>query len=291
MLFLLYINDLPCHLGAGTVVMFADDTSVVVSGGGDRMLEADSNRLLGELSLWFRSNLLHLNASKTCYLRFHNPQNHCSMDLDISIDDRAVSRLTKARFLGLEIDDTLLWKEHCMALVKRMHSLCYQTKNLRYVLTIGQMREFYMAQVESRLAYGVCYWGCSALVPKIFIAQKMIVRSMFGVDTGHSCRGLFIRLRILTVYGLYMYSLLTYIYKNKNNFDKNGSTHEYNTRGRDDLVMPPHRLRVSDISPYIMGPRFFNRLPESLRTCRTYREFSMHLKQYLVDKCLYKANI
>lgn len=290
-LFLLYINDLPCHLSAGTVVMFADDTSSVISGGDSGIVEMGSNELLNELSRWFQSNLLYLNASKTSYLRFHNPQNHSSMDLNISIDDHTVDRLAATKFLGLQIDDTLHWKEHCLTLVQKMHSLCYQVRNLRYVLTTCQMRQFYMAQVESRLSYGICYWGCSALMPKIFVAQKKIVRGIFGVGSRHSCRELFARLRILTVYGLYIYNLIIYIYKNKSAFDTNGSTHMYSTRGRDDLVMPPHRLRVSDLSPYIMGPRFFNRLPERLRTCRTCKEFSRHLKHYLIDRCLYEANI
>ena len=52
-------------------IMYADDTSALLSGKDLKILLHVLNRELGHLSVWLESNKLSLNTQKTFYLIFH----------------------------------------------------------------------------------------------------------------------------------------------------------------------------------------------------------------------------
>ena len=69
--FLLYVNDLPSAISdMSTPILFAGDTSLIVSSPDRLQLEKDSNAVMQSLSKWFHSNLLSLNCKKTHFLQF-----------------------------------------------------------------------------------------------------------------------------------------------------------------------------------------------------------------------------
>ena len=64
-------NDLPNAIsGMSTLILFAGDTSLIVSSPDRLQLEKDSNAVMQSLSKWFHSNLLSLNCKKTHFLQF-----------------------------------------------------------------------------------------------------------------------------------------------------------------------------------------------------------------------------
>jgi hypothetical protein len=65
LLFLIYINDLP--LGMNTdykITLYADDTSVLISGNNTYELQVKSDMALNTLKYWFTNNGLSLNLKK-----------------------------------------------------------------------------------------------------------------------------------------------------------------------------------------------------------------------------------
>jgi len=70
-MFLIYINDLPITLSKiATSVIFADDTSIIITNNNKIDFENALQQTMIELSSWFRSNLLTLNCDKTRFLQF-----------------------------------------------------------------------------------------------------------------------------------------------------------------------------------------------------------------------------
>jgi hypothetical protein len=71
LLFLLYINDLPLAIdGSPMPILFADDTSLIVT---DKKLEILDTKLSANLQTvynWFKSNLLSINFLKTNCVQF-----------------------------------------------------------------------------------------------------------------------------------------------------------------------------------------------------------------------------
>ena len=70
-LFLLYINDLPQASKLLDPIMFADDTNLFYSGKDIHSLFNTVNNELSNISHWFNSNKLSLNADKTKFTLFH----------------------------------------------------------------------------------------------------------------------------------------------------------------------------------------------------------------------------
>jgi hypothetical protein len=74
--YLIYINHLPsvipCILSNknSSVILFADDTSVIISEPCLMKFERKFNIVFQEMEEWFNSNLLSLNFDKTYYMQF-----------------------------------------------------------------------------------------------------------------------------------------------------------------------------------------------------------------------------
>ena len=70
LLFLIYVNDLINVSDLLQYIIFADDTNIFYSHDDYDSLITHLNIELPKLSLWFRSNMLSLNVSKTNFIHF-----------------------------------------------------------------------------------------------------------------------------------------------------------------------------------------------------------------------------
>ncbi|KAK9511656.1 hypothetical protein O3M35_000276 [Rhynocoris fuscipes] len=72
--------------------------------------------------------------------------------------------------------------------------------------------------------------------------QKMALRIVLGLNANATCRGLFKNPNILTVPSIYIYNCLL-IYKNSPSlFERYINSTSYNTRGKNNLMFPLHKL-------------------------------------------------
>jgi len=72
-------------------------------------LPTQANQDLGQRS-WFRANQLYFDASKTKYVLIEEQQSHEQKMLDLTLTDEELERVQSTMFLGLCIDEHLLWK-------------------------------------------------------------------------------------------------------------------------------------------------------------------------------------
>jgi len=115
--FLIYINDLPTIINKdNNIVLFADDTSIIMTGTNRDDFNLHANMLFNDINIWFNNNLLNLNFSKTHYLEFRSIK-HYSDNMQIQHNHNYVSNTSETKFLGLIIDDTLSWKQHIDQLI------------------------------------------------------------------------------------------------------------------------------------------------------------------------------
>lgn len=65
LLFNIFINDLPQHISCGKLIIYADDTSVVIAAKNSDELMVKVNLVLHEFSTWCTKNGLIINVKKT----------------------------------------------------------------------------------------------------------------------------------------------------------------------------------------------------------------------------------
>jgi len=71
LLFIIYLNDLPCGLHQGAKpVIYADDTSVLLTAKNDEELKIKINCTFDYMIGWFSANGLTLNMRKTNIMKF-----------------------------------------------------------------------------------------------------------------------------------------------------------------------------------------------------------------------------
>jgi hypothetical protein len=82
-LFLIYINDLPLRIiSLAKPMLFADDTSVIISNGNFRDFSATSNLVLSRMIEWFAANKLFINLEKTNIMKFVTKNlPHCALTI------------------------------------------------------------------------------------------------------------------------------------------------------------------------------------------------------------------
>lgn len=205
---------------------------------------------------------------------------------NLSINNINIKHSKSIKFLGLEVDENLSWTQMCDNIVSILNKKCYLIRCLRDSLDFTTIRSIYFSEVESRLRYGILFWGTSTSVERVLLAQKRIVRSMAFASYREHCKPLFKQFRILTVVNLYILEVAAYIHSIKDAIPIN--PHEYNTRNNI-ICTPKHRLHLSSLGPKIMGLKIYNHLPDRFKSL-TFNVFKRTLKCNLLDCPLYKID-
>ena len=104
--------------------MYADDTSVLLSGDDLKDLTCLLNKELLSLFIWLKSNKLSLNTQNTFYMLFHRARIKGN-NLVVKINDSVLNRVNNMKYLGVIIDHKLKWCEHISEILMCMFLIIY----------------------------------------------------------------------------------------------------------------------------------------------------------------------
>ena len=111
LLFIIYVNDI-CNISNFLFnIMYADDTSVLLSGDELKDLTCLLNKELEILFILLKSNKLSLNTQNTFYMLFHRARIKSNNSV-VKINDSVLNRVNNMKYLGVIIDHKLKWCEH-----------------------------------------------------------------------------------------------------------------------------------------------------------------------------------
>jgi hypothetical protein len=126
LLFLDYINDFSLSINKiATPILFADDTSIIISNTNSNQFVSNINLVLNETINWFNSNLLTLNYGKSHFLQF-STRKHKEIQMQITSHNSVIININSIKFFGLNIDTTLSLKDHITeSSSSRLNTACY----------------------------------------------------------------------------------------------------------------------------------------------------------------------
>ena len=140
------------------MVLYADDTSVIVTNPNPSDFASNVNKIFSEVSTWFKNNILSVNDKKTTYLQFRT-KNGQKLDFDTLALNNQITASTSTKFLGIISDEKLTWYDQINQLLKRLSSACYAIRVLAPLLPAETLKMIYFAYVHSLLTYGIIFWG------------------------------------------------------------------------------------------------------------------------------------
>ena len=154
LLFLIYINDLYNASLDTNFIMFADDTNLFTSDSDLHVAFNTMNTALKNISLWFKSNKLSINISKTNYMLFHSKQSKSKIPHilpDLVMDNIKLERKNVTKFLGVLVDENLSWENHIDSIntkISKSKGILYKSRN---ILKKNLLKQLYFSFIHCYL--------------------------------------------------------------------------------------------------------------------------------------------
>ena len=110
-LFNIYTNDQPIHDGTRNFI-YADDLCVTAHYSSFTEVETTIGDALEELTHYYRSNSLRANPDKTQVTAFHLRNKEANRSLKVEWNRTKLENTQHPKYLGVNLDRTLSYKEH-----------------------------------------------------------------------------------------------------------------------------------------------------------------------------------
>ena len=123
LLFLLYINDIQHCSKIVSFILFADDTTISHSNKCLKTLNEIMQVEINKVAEWLDINKLSINTSKTKFILFRSYNKKQNFDITVEMNKEKLKQVKNTTFLGIVIDECLIWNEHVDLIGKKLLNL------------------------------------------------------------------------------------------------------------------------------------------------------------------------
>ena len=294
LLFIIFCNDIYLQEIYGSLILFADDTTLFNSHRSGNYLNFMLNHDLSILNDWFKANQLSLNPAKSVVMYF----NQDTTNLDVTIDGIVVPDVTTHKFLGTWIDDNLKWDTQVTHIVNKLrtnrHLLCL-AKNL---LPVDCLCIVYFSHIYTHLNYNLVVWGSlisKSQLSEIFQLQKNRIR-LLAKGKNKSVDDLFVILKVIKFPDIIQSELCKFGAKVSGKLipeplqlimAKRGGrkNHRYNTRSKNIPNVQKHTTTRFNTSFICRSVTEYMQLPMELNSIHKISVFTKKLKSRILNSC------
>ena len=188
-------------------------------------------------------------------MRFLTKTDH-GINMQVLLNNRNIATTQSLKFLGLTIDTSMTWKYHIGELTSRLNKVCYTIRLIMLFMPLNVLRSTYFVYVHTVTSQWIILWGNSSHSGDIFKIQKRIIRIIVNSNKNASCWQLFKEPNILPIHSQYIYSILLFVIKNRDQFLFNSQVTEINTRQASNLYLPSTNLAIYQKGIYYSEIRF-----------------------------------
>ena len=229
LLFLMYLNDMPNFSTNSTSVLFADDTTLLLSDLSYNKLIETAKAELIRLKEWMDSNRLTINKDKTCVMLISNRLNVKVVRPELDIDNIPLTVVDYAPFLGVIFDNGLNFSRHCEHISSKISKSIGVLYRLKQFIPQDLLLNLYYSLVYPYFIYCNIVWGNTFSCHKrnLVTLQKRAVRLINSVPLDSHTNDLFYRSKLLKLEDVNRFFLGVYMFNNTNKYSQISSLHNY----------------------------------------------------------------
>lgn len=159
-LYLLYTRDIPVDNNT-IMATFADDTAILASSKCVVKAAEKLQNAVDTVSDWTKKWRIKLNEAKSAHINFTNKK---LSYVQIFINNQAVPYANTAKYLGMNLDAKLKWKEH---IKKKREELNLKYRKMYWLLgrnsdlSVENKIMLYKQVLRPVWTYGIQLWGCT----------------------------------------------------------------------------------------------------------------------------------
>ena len=190
LLFIMYTYDMVDITPTNKVIVYADDTTVLVSGKSLTEAKQHCNDILTRFYNYFTMNKLSINASKTKFMIYkplirRKKSRKILYDITntkVEMEGTILEQVKSIRFLGVIINDQLHWKDHKHYVYKKICKSIGLIYKCKHAMNENDCINMYKTFIEPFFLYAIEVWGHTVQTPTDILAhlQSKILRILFS---------------------------------------------------------------------------------------------------------------
>ena len=301
LLFLIYINDFPTSNDFKSF-LFADDTSLFLSGTSIDNLKIKAQKELDRVEAWFNANRMQLNSKKTKFILFNLTKAKRSEPFTIKLGEDNLCRVSEesdekfVRLVGVLLDEELSFKHHIAHIKSKLCSLNFVMARSRNVLPPYIRMLIYNALVKSVLEFACILYGSAkkSTLDCLEKIQKKIIRNVKGTRSRAHTNNIFLELGVLKLKDLIEYNQIvlghgiwheTLPDNIRSNLDKLENI-DRGTRAslKLNFKIPFCKKRMFETAPCFSVPTAWNKLDTSLKSETRLNAFKTKVRNFYFDQ-------
>ena len=296
LLFSIFTNDLAWATKCATTVLYADDTTLYVSGPSCNALNEVLSSELDVVHDWVVGNRLALNIPKTkCMVLGTSQKLSGGPKLNLKMSNMLVQQVETTKLLGVTVNSTLSWSGHIDSIVMKMGRAIGAVRKCCSIVSHTILRQIVQCLVLCHLDYCSNVWASagSGERRKLQVVQNRAARLVLGCPKSMNVGRMHACLSWLSVENRLCFNTLmllkTAMCRENPGFIHEqivyrSAVHDHYTRSASNsqLVLPLPKHNSFKRTFIYRSVSLWNKLPCSLREYHTRSCFKKHLKLQLL---------
>jgi hypothetical protein len=79
-------------------------------------------------------------------------------DLNVGCDVKYIEDSISTKFLGLQIENHLNWKNSIDLMISKLSTTCYAVRSMSHISSTDTLKSIYLAYFHSIIKYGIDFW-------------------------------------------------------------------------------------------------------------------------------------
>ncbi|MCU7801469.1 MAG: hypothetical protein KZQ70_15395, partial [gamma proteobacterium symbiont of Lucinoma myriamae] len=297
LLFLMFINDLPLYTDSVNTDLYADDTTLYISGETLATVERKLQKALDSLANWCKCNGMLINTTKTKVMLITTHQKRASLTrelLSLNLNDDKLNTIANDKILGVVVDNNLTWSIHIDKTCKKIKANLWLLTKIKDYLSTKHRTLFYKAYIQPHIDYCNIIWGGTSQMNlnRIFRLQKRACKIILDYNVEDVLQSMQ-ELKILTVFDRLYLRKAKFMYKvsrsetpqyvnelfhqrilnNEAPILRSASAHTY--------IPPRPNKEIFKQSVTYSGPIIWNSLPDNLKSLNSIDTFHSNFIKWM----------